>query len=190
MENRPLPSETPDQLADDRRQWVRFLSSVGEVVIRPQGGEQRAAIVVDESFGGIGLVADDGTGLVNEAVVDVTYEGAQMLAVVKYVCPTDDGRVRVGMEWRTKVDGADSVREKLGQFESRLFSLFRLLEIGDWEGLQRAATHLERDAARLEIPALGNTAAELRETLQTGGSKKAITTALERLVDVCTYATK
>ncbi|MEX0937946.1 MAG: hypothetical protein WDZ59_08790 [Pirellulales bacterium] len=180
--------ESDDRQGQDtaeRRQWSRFLARVGEVSIRLEGGDERQAMAVDESFGGIGLVVDDAAGLEYGQEVVVSYDGATLYAIVKYVAPNGEGRHRVGLQWQIKHDLEGGKHKRLAQLESRLFALFRLLEVGDWEGLANAAELLQEEARNLGADALCESAAGLQQRLAENRTRNGIQSAIEAIVDAC-----
>jgi HPt (histidine-containing phosphotransfer) domain-containing protein len=182
----PFESEDrPDLSTDERRKWARFLARVGEVRLRLNDGEERPATAVDESFGGIGIVVEDATGLDFGREVVVSYDGTTMDAIVKYIAPDRQGRHRIGLQWQIKHDLESGQHKRLAQLESRLFALFRLLEIGDWEGLANAATLLREEARTIGADALCESAARLQQQLEENRTRNGIQCAIEAIVDAC-----
>ena len=60
--------------------------------------ERRSAEVVDESFGGIGILVEDATGLVRGSEILVELPGTCWLGMVRWSGRVADGRYRLGVE--------------------------------------------------------------------------------------------
>jgi hypothetical protein len=85
----------------ERRAFSRFKSQVNFVIVRTNLGERTAAIVENESQGGIGVRLEFRIGINANDTVDVIYRTSVLPAVVRYVEPQEDGTALAGLEWAT-----------------------------------------------------------------------------------------
>lgn len=79
------------------RVWPRFPSAMSEISVIARG-EKRKAEVVDESFGGIGIVMEDASGILRETEILVELPGTCWLGVVRWSGQLANGRYRLGIE--------------------------------------------------------------------------------------------
>jgi hypothetical protein len=91
-----VPSE--DAGAKGNRKWSRFSQDEEAVFILHESGEI-LAIVVDESFGGIGLEFRSDARFECGDHVRLRYRGAPMAGIVRFLMPADGGLKRIGLEW-------------------------------------------------------------------------------------------
>lgn len=91
-----VPSE--DAGAKGNRKWSRFSQDEEAVFILHESGEI-LAIVVDESFGGIGLEFRSNARFECGDHVRLRYRGAPMAGIVRFLMPADGGLKRIGLEW-------------------------------------------------------------------------------------------
>jgi hypothetical protein len=172
---------------NERRQWGRFVSSIGEILIDTDGDAQLHADVLDESFGGIGLRVGQADGLEVGAAISLTYDGVPMKGVVRNVTHAGDAKVRVGIEWITTATNVSATRGK-ALVEERLFQLFRLWQAGMQQELRAAAWQLERDADAHAMHDIVQLADTLRQAVEQGASQTTVCQALEEIVDALTIS--
>ena len=170
----------------ERRRWGRFVSDVGQLGVARRGRQQRPAEVLDESFGGIGLLVPDAADLAAGVAVDLTYDGTPMQGVVKSVVPDSQAGSRVGIEWASEAEttpAGDGAR-----IEGSLFMLIRMWETGAWSELRETADRLISEADDAQFVEMARSARTLRERLDGSPSAAEVLAAVEALVDAYTNA--
>lgn len=85
---------------------MRFESDGQTIALLTPDGMSQLAVVLDESFGGMGLIVADATGLDAGCELQVIYHGAPMWGVVRVVQPDPDGGFYVGVEWCSRKERA------------------------------------------------------------------------------------
>ncbi len=88
----------PSKLLVDRRVWTRIPPEIGRTTIYDQGNKISAGIV-DESFGGLGLILTNDPGFTVGHEIRLLYHGFMMKAVVRFTKPLDAEHHRLGIEW-------------------------------------------------------------------------------------------
>lgn len=172
----------------ERRQWGRFVVDVGKLVVSVAPSDQRNAEVLDESFGGIGVVIDDASGLEPGLDLDLNYEGVLMRGTVRSVRPYEGGRYRVGIEWAPSQSHAPEIRDGNPQIQGRLRILLRMWEAGRWTELARAVACLKREAEALCLEPVVRHAAALLALLDDTPLPTTTPQPLVALVDACLNA--
>jgi hypothetical protein len=183
-----LPELSHGALPSERRKWGRFVADVGELVVHVASDDCRPAELLDESFGGIGLLLCDGTRLFVDRQVEVSYDGIAIGGVVRAIEPFDGDRYRVSIEWEpigTHVTCHTKGGEKI---EGRLFMLFRMWESANWDELAATAAKLAKEAENLGVKELVRPANTLNEVIESSAPKADICKALDALVDAFTFA--
>jgi hypothetical protein len=171
----------------ERRQWGRFVSSIGEILIDTDGDTQLHADVLDESFGGIGLRIDQANSLKVGVAISLTYDGVPMKGVVRSVAHAGDAKVRVGIEWIANATNESTTQGK-ALIEERLFQLFRLWQADKQQELRTAAWQLERDANAHSMHDIVQLADTLRLAVEQDASQTTVCQALEEIVDALTVS--
>ncbi len=166
----------------DRRLWGRFVADLGDIRIHLDDGLRLNAEVLDESFGGIGLLLEEGDPLEVGTEVSLFYDGTPMRGVVRNVRDSGDGKIRVGLEWVATATDC-SARAAESCIEERLFLLFHMWEARRCQVLADTARQLMRDAYNLGRDELAGRAETLHEVVQQGGSERDVHRALQTLVD-------
>jgi len=185
----PVVAESllPEQRVE-RRQWGRFVVDVGKLVVSVAPSDQRSAKVLDESFGGIGVVLDDASGLEPGLDLSLNYEGVLMRGTVRSVWPHAGGRYRVGIEWAPSqlhdLEGHDGKT----QIQGRLRILFRMWEAGRWIEMARAVACLKREAEALHLEPVVRHAAALLDLLDQTPLPTTTPQPLIALVNACLNA--
>ncbi len=88
-----------DDDGECRRDWSRTVSDEGMVaVLTAQGPLQ--AVIVDESFGGMGLLIVSQEEFLIGHQVGLLYGGMPLNAVIRWVHPLENGQQHLGVEWR------------------------------------------------------------------------------------------
>ena len=80
--------------------------NVGKLIVEIDKTDVRAVAVLDEAVNGIGLLMDDVSRIKTGTVLILICEGTPLKGTVKSILTRDDGRHRVGVEW--KVNGKRS----------------------------------------------------------------------------------
>ena len=191
----------------ERRKWMRFSSGDIDVWVPPGPVKAR---VVDESFGGIGLVVADASGLTSGTKITLIYNGGPMWAVVRHVAPDEGGKHRLGLQWT----GSDSSERAVHRCESRALSaqaaepaaapstedaswfveevpagvrkMWDLFENQRWDDLVRTTSHLKQVAAFLGFDQIAADTNHLHEVIEQGAPKAQVQTALETVIEACT----
>ena len=171
--------------ASERRQWGRFVSTLGEILIDREGGSPLHADFLDESFGGIGLLLDKPDHLEVGSAISLHYDGVPMRGMVRSVANASEAKVRVGVEWIAAApeEIADPAKALV---EERLFLLFRLWEAGKWQALRTAAWQLMRDADAHAWHDVVQSADVLRTAVEQDASQATVRQAIEGIVDALT----
>ena len=170
----------------ERRQWGRFVSHVGKLVVRTADHDGTPAEVMDESFGGIGIVLQDGPLLDIGDEVEISCDGTPMSGVVRNIAAEEAGRQRIGVEWRSKdLDATDTSTDE-ALIEARLFMLFRMWETGNRDEIYSTVQTLRGEAETLGLSDLVAASDALGQALQVDRTKQDVHQALEALVDACT----
>jgi hypothetical protein len=170
------------------RQWGRFIVDLGKLVLSAAPSDQRNAKVVDESFGGIGVVVDDASGLEPGLDLNLNYEGVPMRGTVCSVWPYEGGRHRVGIEWTRSQSHVPEGHDGKTQIQGRLRILFRMWEAGRWTELARAVAYLKREAEAQHLEPIVRHAAALLATLDETPLPTTTPQPLVALVDACLNA--
>lgn len=82
-----------------RRHWIRFSDEPVLVSVQSEHGQVKG-LVVDESFGGIGIELDRALDLEINDEVEVQYRNGPMIGRVRFLSTDGHGRFRIGVEWR------------------------------------------------------------------------------------------
>lgn len=88
----------PSESLVDRRAWTRIPPEIGRTTIYDQGNKISAGIV-DESFGGLGLILTNDPGFAIGHEIRLLYHGFMMKAVVRFTKTVDAEHHRLGIEW-------------------------------------------------------------------------------------------
>ncbi|MHB8970740.1 MAG: PilZ domain-containing protein [Pirellulaceae bacterium] len=109
---RKLRSRSPDSREDDareaaeRREWARYRSDLQRVVVL--GPPAQVASIVDESFGGIGIVVRNVRGLSVNQPITLLYSDAPMVGTVRRIEPTFYDAFQIGVQWVNAATGRQS----------------------------------------------------------------------------------
>jgi hypothetical protein len=179
--SKPVPTS-------DRRRWKRFRDASVEVVAWPETEWAEQAEVADESFGGIGLILNDGRLSVGDAL-DMLYNRAPLRAIVRSVQRLGDGRFRIGCEW----DGAGGAFaapavQLSDDLRGGVYLLSALYGQRDWMGLGRAVWKLRQRAADHRLPAVVQSADALLDALAQASVERAYEGLLEECVGAVAQA--
>lgn len=85
---------------DDRRSRERTPPLQEGTHIWLKGNSRVRVEVIDESLGGIGVIIPDMSFDLGPHI-DIEYQGKRRTAIVAYLNKQEDGRYRLGLEWRT-----------------------------------------------------------------------------------------
>jgi DNA-binding response OmpR family regulator len=105
------------RFVEKRRQWTRYRTGGKEVAVLVDGRRQRA-MVVDESFGGIGLLMDNHAQALLDREITVVSQGVLVQGLVRWVQPDEEGGCRMGIEW-LRSGGRSDASHELEQQESQ-----------------------------------------------------------------------
>lgn len=81
----------------NRRQWARSASDLAEITV-VRDTESHVAAVIDESFGGIGILMKDVANVVRGDQLKMLYRGVPVMGVVRRIQAETEGH-HVGLEW-------------------------------------------------------------------------------------------
>ncbi len=98
------------RFGENRRQWTRYRAGAKEITVVADGRRQRA-MVVDESFGGIGLLMDNPVQVLLNREITLVSQGVPLQGIVRRVQPAEEGGYRVGIEWLRSRGGSDARHE-------------------------------------------------------------------------------
>jgi hypothetical protein len=122
--------------------------------VEAEGFGSWPAEVLDECFGGIGLLLDQVSHLSVGGDVSVHYEGTVMVGTVRNVVDRGDGKFRVGIEWKADDHRGSGDGPGNAQMEGRLFMLFRMWEAGKRDELLATVRTIQQEAAGLGLQQL------------------------------------
>lgn len=91
------PDATPREILD-RRKWTRVAPEIRRTTIY-HDDRKIPATVIDESFGGLGLLLTRDPGIAVGSEVRALYHGFLMKAVVRFAKSVAPDRHRMGIEW-------------------------------------------------------------------------------------------
>lgn len=83
----------------NRRKWMRFPSDAREVAVMHSNGTQLKGVVVDESFGGVGLLVESSIAVDVGVELKIVIDGAILPSIVRNVTRKADGSCRIGLQW-------------------------------------------------------------------------------------------
>ena len=185
------PTVQSAETESNQRNSVRFESKLKVIPMRDRYGERCDAIVLNESFGGLGLEVDVRHASSVGSEVELDYNGTKMWARIQNCRPTEDGRVRLGMAWKA-VSIATEARKVCESAASRvddqkkgppdpehlmsfikmlpggLYQIWNLLERNKWHELDEAVERVACSARRCGFGDVVKGAADLRSALRQG----------------------
>ena len=88
-----------DARVENLRQWTRFPCEGRELVIIPEGKPAQIALVLDESYGGIGILFTDAENIQVGMEVQVVDDGGSSIGIVRYIRAADSLGFHGGLEW-------------------------------------------------------------------------------------------
>ena len=91
------------QDSGERRFWKRLSSNEMVVTVR-RGTRCFPALVIDKSFGGIGMQLESAVALEVEETITIDCNGEFMEAKIKRIDNLEDGTIRVACEWLVQAD--------------------------------------------------------------------------------------
>ena len=92
------PSIEGTDLTDDQRDWSRTAPADSRVCLLTAAGSLPATIV-DESFGGVGLLVQSDQDIAEGQEIGLAYAGITMRAVARWTRQLDEGQQHIGIEW-------------------------------------------------------------------------------------------
>ena len=201
--------EAAPQEFTDNRSSERFTGSGGEVTFQTDEGEQFQGVVVNESFGGAGIVFDDTIPLPKDTEVDVVYHGVSTEAIVRHVTSFAKGGCMVGVHWKAsaleeQVQALQQLKTRpdlnLADALSRFIDLLpggaqlmcRLHDNQRWAELSEAIDRLAQDAAAANIRGTDDCLTVLVHLLEDDPDhdevRKAVDNLVSRFVEKATAA--
>lgn len=193
------PSE--DSLAvASRRRYTRVSRDASDVAVIAAKGAHVCGSVVEESFGGIGLLFKEHPNLVEGQIIRFVYSGVEASAVIRHVRHDDARSYRVGIEW--VAEGlAREIREKCAlrsqpTQDKRLEALLQILpggvsmmwklhEAEKWNELEAATDRLRREALRCRAERIIQATDAFPAALLQENRKQAAALAIFSLVREC-----
>ena len=170
---------------DDMRATHRVAPSQPTVTIFGNGIKPIQVRLLDESFGGIGVLVPHHATLGKEVDVELSQAlgGIRSVALVRNIQPTDDGN-RVGLEWKAlalsrylnDVLQAGKVSRKHGSLgrilPGGLSVMWKLYEGGRWEHILESADRLGEEATEGNIPELSNSITDFKREVKSAIATK------------------
>ncbi len=163
----PQPFLLADKdVQSDRRHDVRQPRSSGLVTLTESCGTANTGTVINESFGGLGIVFDIIVPISRGLTIQVCYHGAMANAVARHVTAFDGGGCLVGLQWQS-VHVAETMRplaalhqratmdaqleEFLSQFLGTQELIRQLVETGNWIVLAEMVVRLSDSASQAGV---------------------------------------
>ena len=193
-------SEAPvTTCAADLRRNERFTGTGGKVTLETNDGQRFTGIVVNESFGGAGIVFENDVPVTQRSEIEVTYHGVPASAIVRHVSAFAKGGCMIGVHWKASVI-AEQTRELKELCERRDLQLpdpllrfidlipggvqlmMRLHENERWAELSEAIDRLAGDAAAAGIRRTDECLTVLTKLLEEAPDKPELRKALDELI--------
>lgn len=181
-----------------RRRWTRLVSEIKEATLRDDSGLASKAHVIDESFGGIGLIFEANPNLAIEQEIEISYNGVRLFAVIRHIQPQRDGTCRLGLQWKAsnlahRAEGHVVENENdrfIKLIPSGIYMMWKLFESESWDGLWESTERLKREAAIHGIHDLASPVDQLQDTLDRTEDAREIRQSLDRLIAECIRLTE
>ena len=191
----------------DKRASERLMPTQATVVVSGKEMQPVQARLLDESFGGIGVLVPPGISLSGEVDVELSQAqgGIRCVAFVRNIRPTDEGG-RVGLEWKAQAlsrglrrllqaDKSSQRHKSLGRIlPGGLSVMWKLYEDGKWQHIIDSADRLRKEAAACEVHELREPIdafqSRLRTEIESAGEEmnKIVRLELDRLIATCIRA--
>ena len=183
----------------NQRRNERFTGTGGSVTFQTNDGQRYTGIVVNESFGGAGIVFEEELPVTHHAEIEMTYHGVPASAVVRHVSAFAKGGCMIGVHWKASVI-AEQTRELKELCDRRDLQLpdpllrfidlipggvhlmLRLNENERWAELSEAVDRLASDAAAAGINGTDECLTVLTQLLEDAPDQQELRKALDELI--------
>ena len=189
---------SPDAFIDNRGS-ERFTGSGAQVTFQTDEGDDFHGIVINESFGGAGIVFDATVPVPPNSEVEVLYHGVSTEAIVRHVTAFAKGGCMVGVHWkasalaeqleelaelakRRDLNLPDPLARFLDLLPGGAQLMFGLHENERWAELSEAIDRLSRDAAAANIRGTDDCLTVLMQLLEEKPDKREARKAIDNLV--------
>ena len=137
------------------RRMTRIKADAKLVFLHAHSTEREECELIDESFGGIGVLFQSKVPFRSGQELEVSYNGVEMCAVVRHITVGDEG-TRVGFEWKAagvsrelreavaRHNGQDDYLQFLVALPSGFYMMWKLFESEKWFELNETADRLLR----------------------------------------------
>jgi hypothetical protein len=184
----------------NQRRGERFTGTGGRVMLQTDDGRRFNGVVVNESFGGVGIVFDEPLPVQNPSEIDVAYHGVPTKAIVRHVTAFSKGGCMIGVHWKASAIAEQSealvklcerrdlqIPDTLARFIELLPGgvqlMLRLHENQRWVELSEAIDRLAQDAAATGIRGTDECLTVLMELLEDAPDATAIRKGLDMLIE-------
>ena len=178
----------------------RWPSVYGRVTLRTEDGRACDGIVVNESFGGVGIVFSEDLQLERAREIEVAYHGTPAMAIVRHVTAFSRGGCMVGLHWKSSATQKRvaeltelnnrrelSLPDRLSRFIELLPGgvqlLWSLHASGRWTELAEAVNRLSQDANAARVGGTEECLEVLMQLMEDSPQPKQVQETLERLVN-------
>lgn len=189
---------------DNRRQLGRVPARPSHVTINGLANGTVTAVVLDESFGGIGVLSPVEVPVGSEVDCTLSSEqgGIRAVAYVRNVTPQSEG-ARIGLEWKAQAlsrnlrlllsakDVPDRLQALVRVLPGGISIMWKLFEAQEWQQLLFSSERLRKESAACYVHSLIEPIEEFQEVLRQSiekelpDIKKRVETALTKLINQC-----
>ena len=189
---------------DDMRQLGRVPARPSQITINGLGNGAITAVVIDESFGGIGVLAPVQIAVGTEVDCTLSPEqgGIRAIAYVRNMTPQSEG-ARIGLEWKAQAISRnlrvlltakgvpDHLRSLVRVLPGGISIMWKFFEAEEWQQLLVSANRLGKESAACYVHALIEPIDEFREVLRHAignelpDIKERVEAALTKLINEC-----
>ncbi len=184
----------------DLRSESRFTGRGGRVTFQLDDGKNYLGTVINESFGGAGIIFDDRIPVSKSAEIEVTYHGVPTMAIVRHVSAFNKGGCMVGVHWKAAAIKAQvaELREVADRRDLNLpDALERFIELlpggvelmqqlaqnERWPELSEAIDRLSRDAMSAGVYGSNDCLDVLMHLVEDAPNKAHLLNAIDDLVE-------
>ncbi len=189
---------------DNKRQMGRVPAKPSQITINGLGNGAVTAVVLDESFGGLGVLSPVAIAVGTEVDCTLAPEqgGIRAIAYVRNMTPQSEG-ARVGLEWKAQAlsrnlrvlltanDVPDHLRSLVRVLPGGISIMWKFFEAEEWQQLLVSANRLGKESAACYVHALIEPIEEFQEVLRHAignelpDIKGRVETALTKLINQC-----
>ena len=164
-------------------------------------------VVLDESFGGLGLMFTERVRLNVDENIQIAHNGVRAWAVVRHIAVSNVLTCRVGLEWKAAAlsrraraamsrgalqptnDSREAKRRArfLSLIPGGVNVLWKLFDAGNWPALVNSLERLRRESSACAIEELNVLAGEVESLIEGNANSQHIRPALDALVEYCLH---